>query len=438
MTHGTIPIPFQEMIVSKDPAKVGAASMDLFDPEVQAEPWDTYKQMREQGAVYVDPKTGYFIVTRYQELRDLLENDELFNTRHPEGLGKPWLQTELGQRVLAAWEETGWAPRTHLQEYTGTEHAQIRSTMNWAFTGARVKEAEEMAGGIVRELIDGFFDRGQCEWVSEFATLLPLRVIGNITGIDKSYLPMILKGVDAYTSIVGLMDDEQKAFENLELIVSCQKAIHKLIEGYRIEPDESLLSYMANVEIPGQGRKFDDHELHSHIFSAFYVAGAETTRNTLSEMMRILIERPDMWARLKAEGSNFIKPFIEEVLRISSPTQGLFKFAQRDAVIDGVEIPKGSMIITRYGSANHDERHFERPEEFDPGRPALRSHLAFGAGAHMCIGQHLARAELRQALLEFSARVKSVSFTEGRNDFAYHPNFALRGLKELHISFVPE
>jgi cytochrome P450 len=161
------------------------------------------------------------------------------------------------------------------------------------------------------------------------------------------------------------------------------------------------------------------------------VAGNEATTKGMNEIVKLLIEHPAEWERIQADASR-IPAVVEEGLRLASPNQGLFRIATRDALLDDVAIPKGSMVWVMFGSANRDERMFPDPDRFDPGRDNLNEHVAFGRGAHFCIGAPLARLEIRVLLEQLAARVERMEFAPGTT-FEYEPSFILRGLKSLEI-----
>ena len=126
---------------------------------------------------------------------------------------------------------------------------------------------------------------------------------------------------------------------------------------------------------------------------------------------------------------------VDEGLRLASPNQGLFRLSTADAEVAGTEIPKGSMLWVMFGSANRDERVFPDPERFDPSRSNLSDSLAFGRGAHFCIGAPLARLELKVLFEELARNIESMSFAPGTT-LEYEPSFILRGLKELEIEVL--
>ena len=415
-------------------------NLDLFDPEVQACPWEAYKMMRDQGPVYQDPKSGFFVVTRYKELREMVLDDESFLVRDPDATdsGTLWKSAyPWGEKIESAFRERGWLGGASLQGMNGTMHREVRSVFDHALRPKRIREMDAVAFDVATRLIDAFIDEGRCDWLEQFAVPLPLYVIGIQAGVDDEHLPDILEWTDAFIALFGRMCDEEESMQCVDKLIEAQHFFQPMIEQYRQNPGEGLVSDLVNLDVPCLGRKLNDNELHTHIMGELFVGGAETTRNALASGMEILIRRPDVWEKLKDDPDKYMKQFVEEVLRTNSPAQGLYKTAQKDTEIAGVKIPKGATVIPRYGCANHDERHFDDPEEFDLERKNAGTHVAFGAGPHHCLGANLARRELYWGFKTAVERFDGVQFAEGKNDFAYHPNFALRGLKELHIEFTP-
>jgi len=171
------------------------------------------------------------------------------------------------------------------------------------------------------------------------------------------------------------------------------------------------------------------------IVQQLLVAGNETTTKLLTETMRLLAENPDQWRRLKDDPGR-APAVIEEALRLSTPTQGMFRIATRDHDLDGVQIPKGARLVIVFASANRDEELYAGPDDFDPDRENLRDHLAFGKGIHFCLGAALSRLEGKVALEELSRRLDGFTLAEG-NEFNYFASFLLRGLTKLDLDITP-
>ena len=200
-----------------------------------------------------------------------------------------------------------------------------------------------------------------------------------------------------------------------------------------LEPRDDFLTDLAQAEFEdesGTTRLLEMPELLS-IIQQLMVAGNETTTKLINETAKLLIEYPEEWERIRKDPAT-IPAMAEEALRMSTPNQGMFRLATQDTELAGVEIAKGSMLWIMFGSANRDERYFPDPDRFDPRRENLRDHIAFGRGAHFCIGAPLARLEMRVAFEQLAKRVEHWGFPPGY-DFVYEPSYILRGLAALEL-----
>ena len=150
--------------------------------------------------------------------------------------------------------------------------------------------------------------------------------------------------------------------------------------------------------------------------------------------MMLLIQNPDQYA-LVQEDPKLIKNFVEEVLRVESPTQGIFRVAVKDTELGGVTIPRGSMINMRFGAANRDPKVFAEPDRLDVCRKNAGAHLAFSTAEHHCVGAPLTRQEMNIAFKILFERMKNFQFAPGKNDFQHQGNFMVRALKHLHVTF---
>jgi len=152
--------------------------------------------------------------------------------------------------------------------------------------------------------------------------------------------------------------------------------------------------------------------------------------------MWLLLQHPDQMELLRSDLGAHMHGFVEETLRIESPAQGLTRRTTRDVDFDGTVIPRGSVVIVRYGAANHDERHFAEPERFDITRDNLSTHLAFGNGAHFCVGAALARAEIAGAFTALLTRLDDIKLARPLPEPPHRPNLLLMGFKEMYLEFV--
>ena len=167
------------------------------------------------------------------------------------------------------------------------------------------------------------------------------------------------------------------------------------------------------------------------IIAQLLVAGNETTTKMLTEMMRLLGEHPEQWDGCVSDPSR-AKAVVEETLRLSTPTQGMFRVCKGDAEVAGKEFHAGDRAVVMYAAANRDPSVFPDPDGFDPDRDNLTQHLAFGKGVHYCLGAALSRLEGKVAAEELSRRIGAFTLADS-NDYGYHPSFMLRGLVKLDM-----
>jgi len=164
------------------------------------------------------------------------------------------------------------------------------------------------------------------------------------------------------------------------------------------------------------------------------VAGNEAMTKGINEIAKLLVQHPVEW-KLIQEDPSTIPAMAEEGLRLASPNQGLFRICSEDTELAGLAIPKGARLWVMFGSGNRDERVFANPERFEPSRTNLNESLAFGRGAHFCIGAPLARLEVRVLFEELASQLESIDFAPGTT-LEYEPSFILRGLKALELDIV--
>ncbi len=225
--------------------------------------------------------------------------------------------------------------------------------------------------------------------------------------------------------------------EKAESIVDCQKYWFSEYEDRLTNPQEDILSDLTHADFDdpdlpeGQTRKLHFPEVYG-IIRQLMVAGNETTTKFLNETMRLLIENPKWWKRLENDPDGIVHGIVEEGLRASSPTQGLFRTVTQETQIEGIDIPAGSRIWVVFAAANRDGQEFSCPEDFLPDRENVSKHLAFGKGHHFCIGAPLSRLEGKVAFEELGKRINLPNFS-AKNTFEYEPSYVLRGLAALHL-----
>ena len=403
------------------------ADYDVFDPEVIESPSVFYQALRSQAPVYQLPGTEIFMLSRLGDIKQAAKDTATFSSDFMHLLKGPEPCPEAAEIYSGGIE-----PVNTLLTMDPPRHKTYRSLINKVFSAARVNKMRPYMEQIVDELIDVMLEQGECEFVRDFATPLPVYVIADQLGVPRSDLRKIKAWSDAFASRIGGMASPEEEVENARLIIEYQRYMTSVVEDRRANPRDDMISDLVNIEIE-DGRKMSLEEAISMI-EQLLVAGNETTTAALSGGLLSLIQLSDQLQAL-LDDPGMIDNAVEEILRLESPSAGLWRVVTRDTEIRGVKIPEGSLLMLRYAAGNRDESVFEHPEEMDVCRQNADDHLAFGQGTHFCPGAMLARKEMQVAFTHLLKRLTNIRLVEGKNDLTHWPNVVLRGLKELHISF---
>lgn len=314
------------------------------------------------------------------------------------------------------------------------DHARFRTQVNAAFATGRVANMAPHIEILVDELIDGFIEKGHCNFVDEFAVLLPTFVIADILGLPRQDFLKVKQWSDAVITVVGRMGTKEQEIEAAKLIAWTRRYIKDMVAARRMEPRDDLVSNLIHVDVEGIV-PLTDMEVGALAFETS-VAGNETTRNTLMSGLVQLLRRPDQLQAL-IDDPKLVSNAVEEMLRYETPASSMWRIAKHDTTLEGVEIPKGGVLLLRYDAASRDPAVFENPEEFDIRRKNAIRHFAFGAPSpHRCLGQMLARKELNIALPKLLSRMKNIRVAEG-SQTDYLPSLLFHTIGSLNLEFDP-
>ncbi len=384
----------------------------LLDPGVQRNPFPYYQRLREHEPVFRMPGTGFYVLTRYEDLRTVLRDTEAYsNTLDLEDLSGERAR-KLGALFNERLAEKGWAHVPTLHQSDPPEHTRYRRLLNKVFSPGRVRQMVPAVERICDQLIDAFIDRGCCEFVSEFAFPLPGIVISEQLGLAPDQIGTFRRWADAMLAPAqGLLADEDAAIRYADIEAEAQHYLADVFEDRRAHPASDLISDLVAAS-DEEERPLSMHELQN-LMQQLITGGYITTADGITSAAWLLIENPEQMRRVRADRS-LVKAFAEESLRMLAPVQGLFRKATRDVEIRGVTIPAGSILHVRYGAANRDDEAFEQPDDFDVTRPHVMRHMSFGQGPHACVGAPLARQEMVTALERLLARLDDINLDTGQ------------------------
>ncbi len=416
--------------------------IDLFAPGAQEFWFDAYKILHaEQPVVRIPgegalPGTDGFVITKYDDIAKIVSDPIGFPQP---SYGGAMMGGGRGNEPEQLDMNDAMARNTLRPNMEMHKQHRIQLTDPWVgATGA--PRHREMITRTVDQLIDAWIERkpGEIEFVTDFAAVLPQIVMTNILGFPLEDMPQLKIWGEAqvrrFVYGVGhrnLLPAEEE-MENAKALGEFMAYVHEQVTRKRSEPGDDMTTFLTQVDY--YGRKLTDTEVIGVIFG-MHIGGLETTQYALAAEAQILCEQPELFAQLKADRSK-LRFFVEESLRVQAPTQGLStRMAGSDVEMQGVKIPKGSILHLRYGAGNRDPEEFECPEMVNLERPTVGRHLTFSQGPRVCPGAGLSRLEQNIAWDRLLDRLDSLSFTPGKNDFTHQPGIML-GLWKLNVNFT--
>jgi cytochrome P450 len=288
---------------------------------------------------------------------------------------------------------------------------------------------QDLIQGVVDELIDGFIDRNQCEFISEFAAPLPVKVIAQQLGVPQADLTKLRQWSDAFIARLSQLLTREQEIECARQVIAFQHYFRDVIVSRQRQPQDDLITDLVQARVAGE-RPLDMAEL-LNIVQQILVAGNQTVTSAIASGMLLLIQNPQQMQLLQNDLSQ-VENFVEEVFRMETPTAGMWRVVTQDIRLGEIAIASGSLILLRFDAANRDPIKFQSGERLDVCRHNANSHLSFGHGVHFCLGAMLARKELQIAYGQLLLRFRNVRLAQ---DYEYVPNILMRGLKHLHIDF---
>ena len=397
-------------------------------------PFPYFQAIRREAPVYFMPEIGAWYVSRYEDLRHVKKHPQIFSNQIYTLGADRGTSRDIAESYRS---EHGWARVHTLQRTDPPVHTRYRRLINHAFTVKRIRAMTDYIETVVNDLIDGFIDRGECDFVREFAIPLPCTVIADQLGVPRDRIWDLKQWSDAMLAPGGGFTDDAQAVECGKLVVEAQQFFAGIIADRRRERRDDIISDLVHATVDdeqnGGQRHLDMYELLD-LLDQLLTGGNETTTNAIGSGLMLLLERPGTMERLR-EDDKLLRNFIEESLRYETPVIHLWRVTTEDTELGGVHLPKGSSLALGYASANRDEAVFEDAETFDVARRRAGAHLAFGSGPHHCPGAPLARQEMLSSFTVLLNRLENIRLNNAQEAFEHVPSSFLRGLKALDITF---
>ncbi len=396
---------------------------DPLAPDQLANPFDVLALARREQPVFHAPHLDLWVVTRYEDVLAVLKDHRTFSSTGALKSAPAPLPPEVAS-VLAEGEPE----MPYIIEIDPPLHDRIRGLVTRAFTPRRIASLEPAVSEIVDDLLAAFPPAGEADLVDRFAWPLPLRVLGRLLGLPERDLEQLHRWGNDWL-LVQQEGPLESRLEHARGTVALQRYFLDAVAARRRAPGDDLIGALVaagdETEPP-----LSDVEI-AGLPLDLMVAGHVTVTRAIGNTLDLLFRHPPLREHLLDD--TLRAAAIEEILRLESPAQGLFRTALVEAEVGGARIPAGARVLAHFASANRDECVFADPASFRPGREELSRHLAFGKGIHFCIGAPLARLELRVALPALLERLPNLR--PGRTPAVREPLFFARGFSSFPVAW---
>ncbi|MEJ5254040.1 MAG: cytochrome P450 [Acidimicrobiales bacterium] len=397
------------------------SDVNLLDPDVfrEGRHHEMFKVLRREDPVYFHPEPdgpGFWCITRHADLVTVNRDYEAFSSAE-KGISIPDITPE-GEMV-----------REMMLYMDPPRHTRYRLLVNKGFTPRMIGLLETGLRTKARLIVDNVIERGECDFVTDLASELPLQAIAELMGVPQEDRHKLF---DWTNRMIGIDDPEFEGDRESagEAAAELYLYANTLAAEKRKDPRDDIVSRLLGAEIDGD--KLSETEFDM-FFLLLAVAGNETTRNATSHGMKALIENPDQFEKLKAN-PDLLPSAVEEIVRWATPVLHFRRTAMRDYELGGKLIKKGDKVVMWHISANRDETVFEDPFRFDIER-SPNDHVGFGGGGpHFCLGANLARLELRIIFEEIITRMPDIELA-GEPEYL-RSNF-IGGIKHMPVRFTP-
>ncbi len=375
------------------------------------DPFPAFAWMRREAPAYFDEQAGVWGITRYADVKEIAKDPDTFSNAggiRPDSDALPMMI-----------------------DFDAPEHVRRRRLVSEGFTPRRIRESEAGIRLICDAIIDRVCEQGDADFVRDIAAPLPMIVIGNMLGVAPGDRDDLLRWSDDMLCALGSPDPTAMDRAALAAMEYAGYITAVAEQRRRDGQADDLIGTLVHAEI--EGDRLDESSL-IHESLLILIGGDETTRHVLSGGMYELLTHPDQYERLAADRGR-LPLAVEEMLRWVSPIKNMARTMTRDVELHGETLRRGQKLLLLYPSANRDEAVFEDPETFDVGRTP-NDHLAFGFGAHFCLGNRLARMELAVMFDRLLDRLPDLALATDEEPPKRAANF-VSGYESMPVTFTP-
>lgn len=372
---------------------------------------------------------GAYLVLSHREATEVLEDPETYSSAY--ALGGP-LSAGLPREIVEELPGFLREPVSGVVDTDPPAHGQLRTTVQRAYAGPRVNPLTAQITGLARELADGLVRHEQPDLVEHYALPLVHGSMGAAMGLPADMVPQVAAWAQDMASLLSpdiSLPDKKAAARRL-----CE--YEQWARGFCAglpEDHPGALGVYVHGEPAAAARPFSPANQVNNLL-VHWVAGTVTTCHAITTTAHLLLRDRKLWEQAAAEPETWAARALEEGLRHTAPHRGLVRVTTRETTLGGTTLPAGAQVLPILTAANRDPEHVSEPQRFDPHRERPRDHLAFGAGAHTCVGQHLARLEGRIALTALLVRHPGLRPADPDRQPPLMPNYFFHGIAALPVT----
>lgn len=400
------------------------AVADQFQPFDLTDPFPFYRLAREQAPIFHSKELGFWVVTRYEDIKAVFQNWEVFSAENAQTPYRPW-----SDEVRQILKEGGYIGGSGLSARTPPTHTRIRKAVSSVFGIKRFNKLEPLVRERARQMIAAFKDQGRCDLVKDLAYELPAYTIFKLLGVPDSEVVEVKRWAESRALLVWGDLSHEEQVPHAHNLVKYWKYCEHLVERSHRKPADDLPSDL--VRLQAETGEISDQEIAGICWTMLF-AGHETTTTLIGNSVRELLLH-GAWHKLVSEPAR-ISNAIEEVLRFAPSIVAWRRKALADTEVAGQALPAGSELLLVMGSGNRDQSQFQDSDAFDIERPNARTHTSFGFGIHFCLGAPLARLQVKVVLEELTQALPGLQLVPDQT-FEFVPNTSFRAPLALHVQW---
>ncbi len=404
-------------------SSAGAIGIDLFDSQYLQDPYPLYERMHASEHVHRIGDSDFYAVSSWDAVNEAVTRCDDFSSNltatmrlDADGTVSPFAMDGVGgpTQVLATADDPS--------------HAVHRRALIRHLAAKRIRAAVSFIDDTAARLWDASAREGRIEWMSAVANRLPMMVVARLIGVpDEDVDKLVAWGYGATQLLEGLVDEDERTAAGIA-VLELSGYITDQFRHAALDPSDDLLGDLATACVNGELDEITAQVMMITLFSA----GGESTASLIGSAAWVLATRPEVQQQVRDQ-PELLGAFLEEVLRFEPPFRGHYRHVLNDTTLAGVDLRAGSRLLLLWGAANRDPSHFDCPEQFRLDRAAGKRHIAFGKGAHFCVGAALARSEATTVLgqlLECTSHIRAADTPR------WLPSLLVRRLERLDLEYT--